>query len=193
MAESCLWWHDRSVLVHDRRTPTLHNGHQHCTADSNIAHCIGFFFLNWKLPPFNPTTLSITAEKLPPLTAPCNEECFVSFVSSLYQSGGEDCSLFPRYSQVMLLHACHKLLSDLESTKYLRFFYAEGEKQKPTGKRQNQGSDVGVREDVHQDFVGGEFGSTAMGARKIRIFFGAFVGASPSVLILILLNQGLGK
>ncbi|XP_033624896.1 divergent protein kinase domain 2A-like [Asterias rubens] len=72
-----------------------------------------------------------SAKKLPPFKEPCNEECFVSFVSNLYQSGGKDCAHVPMYSQIMLLHACHRLLSDLESTKYLRFFYPESEKQKP--------------------------------------------------------------
>ncbi|XP_022084636.1 deleted in autism protein 1 homolog isoform X2 [Acanthaster planci] len=62
----------------------------------------------------------------------CDEECFVTFTKSLFQTGGQDCRVVPQYSQVMLLFACHKLLSDLDSTKYLRHFYDEKEKQVST-------------------------------------------------------------
>ncbi|XP_038078354.1 divergent protein kinase domain 2A-like [Patiria miniata] len=71
----------------------------------------------------------VPAKKRP---SECNEECFVSFTKSLFQSEGQDCGVVPHHSQMMLLLACHKILSDLESTKYLRYFYDEKEKQVST-------------------------------------------------------------
>ena len=62
---------------------------------------------------------------------PCNGECLLNMGRSIYEDNLNQCGKIPGFaSPVMHMLMCQRLLSDLDTTKYIRMFDANPEKAK---------------------------------------------------------------
>ena len=60
---------------------------------------------------------------------PCNEECLLNMGRSIYEDNLNQCGKIPGFaSPVMHMLTCQRLLSDLDTTKYIRMFDKDPDK-----------------------------------------------------------------
>ena len=79
----------------------------------------------------------------PVVNITCNEECLWTLGKSVYEDPIHQCGRMPNFAlPVMYMMACQRLLSDLDTTKYIRLF--EGPANDPhTGKEHHLSKFIG--------------------------------------------------